>query len=126
MLNSHLQVILSTGYTLGFPLIENGKVIPAVENEVTLYKYMYPPSLSKHNTLAVLGLIQPMGSIMPISELQARVFFDVLVGEAHLPSEMKMMEEIDSKKKAMAAQFVHSRRHTIQVGFFIILNKKIY
>uniref|UniRef100_A0A7E4VZW7 Flavin-containing monooxygenase n=1 Tax=Panagrellus redivivus TaxID=6233 RepID=A0A7E4VZW7_PANRE len=111
------HVILSTGYSLGFPIIENGELVPATNNEVTLYKYMYPPQLAKHNTLAIVGLIQPLGSIMPISELQVRVFYDVLSKSSSLPTEEGMQAEIDDKKREMAKQFVHSRRHTIQVDY---------
>jgi dimethylaniline monooxygenase (N-oxide forming) len=52
------EVIMSTGYSFGFPLAEGGKLIPVRDNHVTLYKLMYPAETSKHNTLAVIGLIQ--------------------------------------------------------------------
>ncbi|KAJ8388459.1 hypothetical protein AAFF_G00133350 [Aldrovandia affinis] len=41
------------------------------ENKTSLYKYMYPPGLERP-TLAIIGLVQPLGAIMPISEMQAR------------------------------------------------------
>jgi len=44
---------------------------PALALQVTLYKYVFPPQ-NKHPTLCVIGLIQPWGAIMPISELQCR------------------------------------------------------
>ncbi|CAJ0935891.1 unnamed protein product, partial [Mesorhabditis belari] len=110
------EVILSTGYSFSFPVLEQGKLIPVTENEVELYKYMFPLNL-EHNTLAVIGLIQPLGSIMPISEMQARVFLSTLVGESQLPSRKEMREDIACKQKRMAGQFVKSRRHTIQVDF---------
>jgi len=111
------HVILSTGYSLGFKLAEGGKLIPAKDNEVTLYKYMYPPHLSKHNTLAVIGLIQPLGSIMPISEMQVRIFFEAFTGNIKLPDEEGMMKDVNYKKNMMKQTFVHSRRHTIQVDY---------
>jgi hypothetical protein len=39
--------------------------------QVALYKYVFPPN-NKHATLCTIGLIQPTGGIMPLSELQAR------------------------------------------------------
>uniref|UniRef100_A0A914CYJ3 Flavin-containing monooxygenase n=1 Tax=Acrobeloides nanus TaxID=290746 RepID=A0A914CYJ3_9BILA len=111
------EVILSTGYSFGFPMAEHGKLIPVKENEVTLYEYMYPPELSDHNSLAVLGLIQPLGSIMPISEMQARVFYDVLTGHSKLPTGEEMLADINGKKEEMAKRYVKSRRHTIQVDY---------
>ncbi|KAK6026185.1 Flavin-binding monooxygenase-like protein [Ostertagia ostertagi] len=39
-------VIFATGFSFGFPLVEEGQLIPVKENYVDLYKYMYPPQLS--------------------------------------------------------------------------------
>ena len=64
------HVIYATGYVFGFPFIDKS-VIDVKDNEVCLYKYMFPPELA-HPTLAVIGCFQPLGSIMPISELQCR------------------------------------------------------
>ncbi|KAI6187355.1 Dimethylaniline monooxygenase [N-oxide-forming] [Aphelenchoides besseyi] len=111
------EVIMSTGYSFGFPLAEGGKLIPVEENKVSLYKLMYPMQTAEHNTLAVIGLIQPLGSIMPIAELQARFFFDVFIGRTKLPSRSKMEAEIRKRRDAMAARYVESRRHTIQVDY---------
>ncbi|TMS38642.1 hypothetical protein L596_005320 [Steinernema carpocapsae] len=98
-------------------MIEQGKLIEVSENQVELYQYMYPLKTAKHNTLAVLGLIQPLGSIMPISELQARVFFDALSGSSRLPSETEMKQNINAKREEMGRRYVKSRRHTIQVDY---------
>uniref|UniRef100_A0A0K0EIU2 Flavin-containing monooxygenase n=1 Tax=Strongyloides stercoralis TaxID=6248 RepID=A0A0K0EIU2_STRER len=108
-------VILSTGYKFNFDLIEDGELIPVANNNTTLYKYMYPPSLADKNTLAIIGLVQPYGSILPISELQARVFFEVFTGKSKLPNENEMMDDIMVKKKKMSERYVKSNRHTIQV-----------
>lgn len=42
-----------------------------VENQISLYKFVFSPHLEKP-TLAIIGLVQPLGAIMPIAELQAR------------------------------------------------------
>lgn len=68
-------VILSTGYSFGFPLLEKNTLIPVVDNQTSLYKNMYKTNLQHPQTLAVLGLTQPLGSIMPIAELQVRARF---------------------------------------------------
>lgn len=67
------------------------------------------------NTLAVIGLIQPTGSIMPISEMQCRLFMATLLGDVKLPTKEKMQQNIDKKKKKNEKEFIKSRRHTIQV-----------
>ncbi|CAO2637596.1 Flavin-containing monooxygenase 5 [Lemmus lemmus] len=62
-------VIFATGYSFSFPFLED--LIAVTDNEVSLYKLMFPPDLEKP-TLAVIGLIQPLGIILPIAELQSR------------------------------------------------------
>ncbi|XP_054836122.1 flavin-containing monooxygenase 5-like isoform X2 [Eublepharis macularius] len=62
-------VIFATGYSFSFPFLDN--CIKVVDNQVTLYKFIFPPHLEKP-TLAIIGLVQPLGAIMPIAELQAR------------------------------------------------------
>ena len=48
--------------------------------QVTLYKYVFPPDLP-HPTLAIVGLVQPLGSLMPIAEMQCRWISRVLSGK---------------------------------------------
>ena len=64
-------VFLATGYVFGFPFLDK-EITEVKNNEVTLYKYMFPPDL-EHQTLAIVGCIQPLGALMPISELQCRL-----------------------------------------------------
>lgn len=63
-------IVFATGYTFAFPFLEES-LVKIKENMVSLYKYMFPPQLEK-STLACIGLIQPLGSIFPTVELQAR------------------------------------------------------
>lgn len=63
-------VVFATGYTFSFPFLQS-HVVSVTENKAQLYKYVFPPCLEK-STLAIIGLIQPLGAIMPISEMQAR------------------------------------------------------
>ncbi|NXU17416.1 FMO1 monooxygenase, partial [Pardalotus punctatus] len=63
-------VVFCTGYNFSFPFLEESVV--RVENKhASLYKYVFPTHLQKP-TLAVLGLIKPLGGIMPVAEMQAR------------------------------------------------------
>lgn len=63
-------VVMATGYVFGFPYLKN--VVNVMDNKVKLYKYMFPPDLQKQ-TLAVIGCVQPLGAIMPVSEMQSRL-----------------------------------------------------
>lgn len=69
-------VVFATGYSFSFPFCKEIKV---ENNKVSLYKYTFLPELEKQ-TLAVIGLIQPLGAIMPISELQCRLAARVFNG----------------------------------------------
>lgn len=72
-------VVFATGYTFSFPFLQND-VISVTKNKAHLYKYVFPPGLERP-TLAIIGLIQPLGAIMPISEMQARWATRVFKGE---------------------------------------------
>ncbi|XP_048064533.1 flavin-containing monooxygenase 5-like [Megalobrama amblycephala] len=108
-------VVFATGYTFSFPFLSS-HVIPVSKNKVSLYKFVYPPAL-EHPTLAVIGLIQPLGAIMPISEMQARWATRVFKGLCKLPSMSAMMKDIKAKEEAMAQRYVAAQRHTIQVDY---------
>lgn len=114
-------VFLATGYIFGFPFLDKN-VIEVKSNEVDLFKYAFPPDLEKP-TLAVIGFIQPVGAIMPISELQCRLATRVFKGEACLPSRSEMWRDIQEKRDEMSKSYVKSQRHTIQVEFIPFLDE---
>ncbi|XP_025069385.1 dimethylaniline monooxygenase [N-oxide-forming] 5-like isoform X3 [Alligator sinensis] len=107
-------VVFATGYSFSFPFLES--CVEVVNNQISLYKFVFPPHLEKP-TLAFIGLVQPLGAIMPISELQCRWATRVFKGLNSLPSMSDMMADITQKKEEMAKRYVKSPRHTIQVDF---------
>ncbi|XP_064648727.1 flavin-containing monooxygenase 5-like [Lineus longissimus] len=108
-------IFYATGYTFGFPFLDKD-VIDVQDNRVNLYKYIFPPDLG-HPTLAVLGCIQPLGAVMPISEMQARLATRVFKGDVSLPSNQQMWDDINATADTMAKQYYASQRHTIQVDY---------
>jgi dimethylaniline monooxygenase (N-oxide forming) len=125
------EVVMATGYWFEFPYLDSGKLIPVKENQVKLYKKMFPLTSADKNSIAVIGLIQvgvrssldcitfvfqPHGSIMAFSEMQARVFFAVQAGEIKLPAIDVMQEEVDRVQQKLWNRYVFSPRHTIQVS----------
>ncbi|NXM02909.1 FMO1 monooxygenase, partial [Tyrannus savana] len=77
-------VVFCTGYDVSFPFLEESVV--KVENKhASLYKYVFPTNLQKH-TLAVIGLIKPLGAIMPVTEMQARWVTRVFKEDLHSSS----------------------------------------
>ncbi|KAK1795862.1 hypothetical protein P4O66_008973 [Electrophorus voltai] len=114
-------VVFATGYTFSFPFLP-AHVLSVTANKMPLYKYVFPPDLDKP-TLAVIGLIQPLGAIMPISEMQARWATRVFKGVKKLPSQSAMLEDIKAKKETMAKRYVASQRHTIQVDYMAYMDE---
>ncbi|KAG9466621.1 hypothetical protein GDO78_016353 [Eleutherodactylus coqui] len=81
-------VIFATGYKFFFSFFDES-VIKVDKNQVPLYKMVFPTEMEK-STVAFIGYIQPIGALMPISEIQARWATRV---------------------------YVESERHTIQVDY---------
>ncbi|XP_062835830.1 flavin-containing monooxygenase 5 [Anolis carolinensis] len=108
-------VIFATGYSYSFPFIEEG-VIKTNGNHIPLYKFVFPPHL-KRPTLAIIGLLQPLGAIMPISELQARWATRVFKGLIKLPSEDMMMADIAKKFQYNNKRYVPSQHISLQVQY---------
>ena len=63
-------VIYATGYLFNFPFIDED-IFKVTKNKVKLYKFMFPPNL-RPSTLAFIGCFQPVGSMMPLTEMQCR------------------------------------------------------
>ncbi|XP_075012758.1 flavin-containing monooxygenase 5-like [Calonectris borealis] len=114
-------VVFATGYSFSFPFLEG--CVKVVKNQIPLYKFVFPPNLEKP-TLAFIGLTQPLGAFMPVSELQCRWATRVFKAPASsspglqdLPPSANMLADITQTKEEMAKRFVKSQRHTIQVDF---------
>ena len=108
-------VIFCTGYDMRFPYLEIEKEM-LLRNEVKLFKYVFPPFLKKP-TLAVIGNIQPIGAVNPISELQARLACRVFGKKVQLPDEEAMNTDISVTREAMKKRYYATKRHTVQVDY---------
>ncbi|RPB01894.1 N-oxide-forming dimethylaniline monooxygenase [Choiromyces venosus 120613-1] len=113
-------VVAATGYTLNFPFLPKGIVQSdededGKENWANLYRLIMAPG---HPGLYFIGLCQPLGALMPVSEMQARWVTAVMKGEIPLPSPEKMHEDIAAYQNNLRKVFVKSPRHTLEVEFF--------
>ena len=90
-------------------------MISAPDNRIPLYRRVVDP---EHPGLYFIGLIQPLGAIMPIAELQSEWVADILEDKAQLPSRAVMRDVIRREDERMAERYVRSPRHTIQVDFY--------
>jgi len=106
-------VVYCTGYKISFPFFDE-ELISASENRLPLYRRV---ASVEHPGLYFLGLIQPLGAIMPLAEAQAEWVGDLLDGTGTLPPPAKMRAEISAAEEKMKKRYVASKRHTIQVDF---------
>ncbi|XP_074653875.1 flavin-containing monooxygenase 5-like [Tubulanus polymorphus] len=113
-------VIYATGYAFGFPYLTKS-VLDVKENKVDLFMNTFPPDLEQ-STLAVIGCFQPLGSVMPGSELQCRWATHVFKGEKKLPSKTEMWNDVNQYHESMSKKYVKSPRHTIQVDWIPFLD----
>ena len=106
-------VVYCTGYKVSFPFLDQ-RVVRAADNHVDLYRRVVDPD---HHGLYFVGLIQPIGAIMPLAEAQSHWVADLVTGEAALPTYDEMRRQIRQYDEAIRARFVASKRHTIEVDF---------
>lgn len=114
-------IVFATGYTFSFPFLEDA-LVKVEDKMVSLYKYMFPPHLEK-STLACIGLIQPLGSIFPTVELQARWATRVFKGLCTLPSERTMMADIIQRNEKRIDLFGKSQSQTLQTNYIDYLDE---
>jgi Flavin-binding monooxygenase-like len=107
-------IVYCTGYKITFPFFPPD-FISAPDNHIPLYRRVVDP---EHPGLYFIGLIQPLGAIMPIAELQSEWVADILEGKVKLPSRAAMQQVIRREDERMAKRYVRSPRHTIQVDFY--------
>jgi dimethylaniline monooxygenase (N-oxide forming) len=106
-------VVYCTGYKITFPFFDES-LLSAPDNHIELFRRVFHPDIPN---LYFIGLLQPLGAIMPLAETQGEWVGDHLLGEYVLPSPEKMRADIAADQKAMHKRYVASKRHTIQVDF---------
>lgn len=89
--DSSILQVFATGYQFSFPFLTSN-VIPVSQNKTSLYKYVFPAGLDRP-TLAVIGLVQPLGAIMPIAEIQARWATRVFKGTSNFANNMHKFQK---------------------------------
>ncbi|MEM1181434.1 MAG: NAD(P)-binding domain-containing protein [Acidobacteriota bacterium] len=107
-------VIYATGYNISFPFFDESILAPE-RNEVPLYRKVVHPD---HPDLYFIGLVQPLGAIMPIAEVQSQWMALLLGDKVALPDRPGMEREIRNDREKMRRRYVTSDRHTIQVDFY--------
>jgi hypothetical protein len=106
-------VVYCTGYKITFPFFD-ADFLAAPDNHIELFRRVFHPDI---HGLYFIGLLQPLGAIMPLAEAQGAWVGDHLRGEYALPSPADLHRDIATDQEAMHKRYVASKRHTIQVDF---------
>jgi dimethylaniline monooxygenase (N-oxide forming) len=108
------MIVYATGYKVTFPFLKETSFNVSETNDFRLYKKVIHPD---YQGLYFLALIQPLGAIMPLAEVQSKWIAKILKGETKLPNKEEMLKSIEEDKQAMAKRYKESPRHTLQVDF---------
>jgi dimethylaniline monooxygenase (N-oxide forming) len=106
-------VVYCTGYQIAFPFFDEN-FISAPDNHIELFRRVFDPQIPN---VFFVGLLQPLGAIMPLAEAQGAWVGDYLRGDYAPPSRATMLADIAADQASMRKRYVTSKRHTIQVDF---------
>jgi cation diffusion facilitator CzcD-associated flavoprotein CzcO len=106
-------IVWCTGYKVTFPFFDE-QLIAAPDNDLPLFRRAFKPGI---DNLAFVGLLQPLGAIMPLAEAQGQWIAAYLRGEYHLPRRDQMEADMRRERERMFKRYVASKRHTMQVDF---------
>jgi dimethylaniline monooxygenase (N-oxide forming) len=106
-------IVYCTGYKVTFPFFDP-ELVSAKDNDLPLFMRVFHPSL---RGLLFVGLLQPLGAIMPLAEAQAKWIVRYLRSEYVLPPPHEMRRAMEEERRAMFARYTASKRHTMQVDF---------
>jgi hypothetical protein len=106
-------VVYCTGYRVTFPFFDED-FIAAPDNDLPLFRRTFHPDISN---VFFIGLLQPLGAIMPIAEAQSEWVSDYLGGRYALPAADALRADIEAERRRMFKRYVASKRHTMQVDY---------
>jgi dimethylaniline monooxygenase (N-oxide forming) len=110
-------IIYATGYKVTFPFLKHYAQFDVEEsNDIRLYKKVIHPD---YKNLFFVALIQPLGAIMPLAEIQSKWIAKIIAGESKIPSKELMLKSIEEDKQKLTKRYKQSPRHTLQVDFHV-------
>lgn len=112
-------VVWATGYHVTFPFLDP-ELVSAPGNDLPLWKRVAHPDLPG---LFFIGLLQPVGAVMPLSEAQGRWIAELLRGRLALPSPASMRHQSEREDRRQKGRFYASSRHTMEVDFDTYLHE---
>ena len=111
-------IIAATGYRMAFPFFDKNFIDWEDATQIPLYLRVFHPD---HKSLFFIGLVQPQGSVWPLSEAQARLVAQLLTGRFQLPSHWQQLAHEEGRN--IGRQFLKSQRHSVEVHYLPYLRK---
>lgn len=107
------KIIYCTGYKVTFPFFRP-EVVEAKNNDLPLFRRVFH---LHYRDLFFIGLLQPIGPVMPLAEIQSQWVSKYLIGEYALPSVGQIEQDMVQEREVMRKRYGNSPRHTMQVDF---------
>ncbi len=107
-------IIYATGYKVTFPFFGDDFFNVEQTNDLQLYRRVLHPDFAG---LYFLGLLQPLGAIMPLAEMQSVWLAKLIRNECRLPDRQTMLRSIEAEASRNKRRYKQSARHTLQVDF---------
>jgi len=105
------SIIAATGFKISLPFFDPD-FLSIEEGVPPLYKHVFHPD---HPSLFFIGLVQPLGSIWPLSDLHAKLAANYILGNYNLPADVR--KRIAQHIEYMNKHYVNSPRHSIEVEY---------
>ncbi|MCB0553124.1 MAG: NAD(P)-binding domain-containing protein [Phaeodactylibacter sp.] len=111
-------IIAATGYKIAFPFFSRDFINFEEATRIPLYLRMIH---ADHPTLFLIGMTQPQGCIWPLSDLQSKLAANCIMGRWAIPRNVRELAEKECDE--IERDFIHTKRHSLEVHFFPFLNK---
>lgn len=105
-------IIWATGYKTEFPFFKGGQFDWSDKTSLPLYMKMMPAGI---DDVFFIGLIQPLGCIWALADLQAELAALAIMGLWRHPSDIE--RRIEQENEADAKRFRQTVRHAVEVDF---------
>jgi dimethylaniline monooxygenase (N-oxide forming) len=106
-------IVYCTGYKVTFPFFDES-FLSAPDNDLPLYRRVFHPGVPD---AFFIGLLQPLGAIMPLAEAQGGWIAEYLRGDYALPPGPELRRDMKRERDRMFKRYVASKRHTMQVDY---------
>lgn len=106
-------IIMATGYQLKVPFL-NDIIFQIIGDHVPLFKHVFPPHLSVPS-MAIIGMTQVFGGVLPVCEMQARWFASVLNNKVPFPDKGDIINDITLNTEKESKILHSTARNCMQV-----------